>query len=134
LDVKILLDTNAYSALSAGHPAIEAKFRQAKEVVLSAVMLGELLYGFRHGSRYEKNRKKLDEFLSYPQVRWLPVTLQTAERFGQIAADLRRKGRPIPTNDIWIAAQALELGAELVSLDPHFAHIEELGWQIPAGA
>jgi tRNA(fMet)-specific endonuclease VapC len=56
------------------------------------------------------------------------VTLTTAERFGRIAAALRRRGTPIPTNDIWIAAQAMESGAELLSFDEHFAEVDALAW------
>lgn len=63
-------------------------------------------------------------FLEDPNVRLLPVTWDTADFFGRISAELRRKGRPIPTNDIWIAAHAQETGADLISSDPHFDHIE----------
>lgn len=61
----------------------------------------------------------------------LPVTLVTADRFGRIAATLRRKGRPLPTNDIWIAAHAMESGADLLSFDGHFEHVEGLAWIQP---
>lgn len=63
---------------------------------------------------------------------FLPVTLVTADRFGRVAAALRRRGRPIPTNDVWIAAHAMESGADLVSLDRHFfGEIEGLAWVDP---
>jgi len=61
----------------------------------------------------------------------LTVTLVTADRFGRIAASLRRKGRPLPTNDIWIAAHAMESGADLLSFDRHFEHVEGLAWIHP---
>lgn len=104
--MKVLLDTNAYTA-------------------------GELLFGFRNGSRYEANRRELEEFLSTPYVTLLPVTLVTSDRYGRIAAALRRKGRPIPNNDIWIAAHAMESGSELLSFDHHFEEIEGIAWILP---
>ncbi len=98
---------------------------------MSAVVAGELLYGFRNGARFEQNLEKLDDFLAQPAVELLPVTWVTADLFGRIAAALRRKGRPIPTNDIWIAAHAMEAGAELVSSDAHFGDIDGLAWARP---
>jgi tRNA(fMet)-specific endonuclease VapC len=98
-------------------------------VLLSTVVAGELLYGFRNGSRYEANVRVLAEFLEDPNVRVLTVTWDTADLFGRISADLRKKGRPIPTNDIWIAAHAQESGADLISSDPHFGYIDGLSWR-----
>jgi tRNA(fMet)-specific endonuclease VapC len=126
--VKVLLDTNAYTALFRGHEGVAEHVRRADQLLLSAVVAGELLFGFRNGSRYEANRRELDEFLSSPYVELLPVTFVTADRFGRIAAALRRKGRPIPTNDIWIAAHAMESGAELLSFDEHFEQVDGLAW------
>jgi tRNA(fMet)-specific endonuclease VapC len=70
----------------------------------------------------------LEVFLESPYVSLVPVTLTTADRFGRIAAALRAKGRPLPTNDIWIAAHAMETGAELLSFDEHFGAIDGLAW------
>ena len=63
-----------------------------------------------------------------PGVDLLPVTLTTADRFGRIAAQLREKGTPISTNDIWIAAQAMDVGADLLSSDTHFSAVDGLAW------
>lgn len=126
MDGVILLDTSAYTALRKGHPGVAGKVRGARKVLFSLIVLGELEYGFRHGSRYRENRRELESFLDHPLVRFLPPTFTTAERFGRIAASLRRKGRPIPSNDLWIAAQAMETGAELVALDRHFSQVEGL--------
>jgi tRNA(fMet)-specific endonuclease VapC len=71
---------------------------------------------------------ELDAFLENPYVSVLPVTLTTAERFARIATTLRAKGKPIPTNDIWVAAHAMETGAELLSFDSHFGAIDGLAW------
>ncbi len=102
---------------------------QSERVLFSAVVAGELLFGFRNGSRYEENARALGDFLEDPTVHLLPITWDTADLFGRISAELRRRGRPIPTNDIWIAAHAIEKGADLLSSDPHFGNIEGLSWR-----
>lgn len=129
--MKILLDTNAFSAFGRGHPGTVEIVRRARSVLLSTVMLGEVLAGFRHGSRHDENMEKLRRFLSEPRVSLLPVTWTTADRYSRIWATLRRKGTPIPTNDVWVGAHALETGAELISFDPHFEHVDGLVWTSP---
>src|SRR3990172_8377083 len=98
----MLLDTNAYSAMRRGDPVLQRLVRQADELIVSTIVVGELLFGFEHGSRRVANRAELDRFLNHPQVRIVPVTRTTADRYARIATGLRRKGTPIPTNDIWI--------------------------------
>lgn len=129
--MRILLDTNAYSAIGRGHPEATEILRGAEGVVLSTVMLGEVLAGFRAGSRWKENLASLDRFLAEPRVKLVPVTRTTADRYSRIWAALRRKGKPIPTNDVWIAAHAMETGADLISFDPHFEHVEGLAWVRP---
>jgi len=130
--MKILLDTNAYSKLKQGDPALASLVRTAERIVFSVVVVGELQYGFRRGTRYARNLAELDDFLSNPYVDLIPVGSVTADRFGRIAAALRAKGRPIPTNDVWIAAHAMESGAELISCDRHFEFIDGLVWARPS--
>jgi tRNA(fMet)-specific endonuclease VapC len=91
---------------------------------MSTVVIGELLFGFHLGARYRRNARELREFLDRPCVSAIPVTPVTAERFGRIAAALRLRGTPIPSNDVWIAAQVLENGVDLVSSDRHFDLID----------
>ena len=131
--MKLLLDTNACSALFRGHEGVAGGVRHAEQVLVSAIVAGELLFGFRHGARFEANTKRLNDFLASPYVAFLPVTLVTADRFSRIAASLRRKGRPLPSNDIWIAAHAMESGADLLSFDRHFAEVDGLAWVHPDG-
>ena len=126
--MKVLLDSNAYSQLMRGRKQVSRILRGAEEVLLSAVVLGELLYGFRHGSRYERNARGMRAFLDNPYVSLVPVGETTSDRYSRIAASLRAKGRPIPTNDVWIAAHAMETGADLVSADRHFEHVEGIAW------
>ncbi len=127
--MKILLDTNAYSALRRGHEAVVDAVRQSERVLFSSIVAGELLFGFRNGSRVDENTRALEDFLQDPFVRLLPVTWVTADLFGHISADLRKQGKPIPTNDIWIAAHAMEEGADLLSSDRHFENIGGLSWR-----
>lgn len=131
--MKVLLDTNAYSALAKGHEEVCGLVRRSERIYFSMVVVGELLAGFRNGSRYDENHKILDAYLESPFVKGVPVTLNTADRFGRIWKSLRSKGRPIPTNDIWIAAHAMETGAELVSFDHHFEQVEGLTWLLLKG-
>ena len=130
--MRLLVDTNAYSALGRGHGAVTSLVRQAESLFLSTVVAGELLGGFHRGTRWQENLSDLRRFLSQPRVSLLPVTWTTADRYGRIYAALHRRGRPIPTNDLWIAAQAMETGAELVSFDPHFEAVDGLVWIDPA--
>ncbi len=127
--MKRLLDTNAYVALKRDHEATADLVRSSSELVFSMVVIGELLFGFRNGTRFDRNVKELDDFLENARVSVLGVTRTTADRFGRIAAGLRRAGTPIPSNDIWIAAHAFESGAELVSFDEHFEAVEGLVWK-----
>ena len=124
--MKIVIDTNVYIEFFRGNQAVRDKIHKASGIYISAVVMGELIYGFRHGTRFAENRRELESFLSEPYVTFLPVTLATCERFGMIAAELRRLGKPIPQNDIWIAAHALESGSDLLSFDGHFSLISGL--------
>lgn len=130
--MKILLDTNAYSALLRGDAAVADLVSSSESVLLSTIVAGELIYGFRAGTRFRRNMAELTEFLENAWVTLVPVTLTTADRFGRIAAALRVKGRPIPANDIWIAAHAMETGADLASFDAHFGDVEGLAWVDPS--
>ena len=128
-----LLDANAYSLLVRGHRQVADLVRSSEEILLSAVVIGELMYGFRRGSHFDSNVADLRAFLSSPYVSFVPVGEVTADRYARIATLLRAKGRPIPTNDVWIAAHAMETGADLISADRHFAHIDGIAW-VPIAA
>ena len=121
--MKVLLDTSAYSALQRGHQPILDVMRRSETVAVSAVVLGELYSGFRAGNRWAENTAQLAQFLSKPSVRILDVTEETALRYAEVDVYLRKKGRPLPRNDVWIAAVALEHGLQLVTLDAHFREI-----------
>ena len=126
--MRVLLDANAYSRLITGDDQTAAVVRDATEILMSAVVVGELLYGFRNGSRFDRNVADLRSFLDNPYVSFVPVGRISADRYSRIAAALRAKGNPIPTNDVWIAAHAMETGANLVSADRHFEAVDGIAW------
>lgn len=123
---RILLDTSGYSAFMRGDEAARLLVRSADEISVTSVVLGELLSGFLQGSRELKNRAELQRFLSSERVRVMPVDDETAERYAVILRDLRREGTPVPTNDIWIAASAMQHGLVLVTRDAHYESISQV--------
>lgn len=116
---RVLIDTNAYTALLGGNEKIADELSESDAVLVSPVVLGELLDGFAGGDRYSENREK-------PRTVCVPITDETAEWFALIKQQLRKKGKPVPINDVWIAASCMEHGAKLISLDAHFSHIDGL--------
>ena len=126
--MRILLDSNGYSRLMRGDGQTAAVVRDATEILMSAVVIGELLYGFRNGSRFDRNAADLRSFLDNPYVSLVPVGPVTSDRYSRISAALRAKGSPIPANDVWIAAHAMETGADLVSADRHFEAVDGIAW------
>ena len=118
-----MLDTSAYSALHRGHEPILQALRRSTTVAVPAIVLGELYSGFRAGTRWAENTAQLARFLSKPSVRILNVTEETALRYAAVDVYLRRRGRPIPRNDVWIAAVAIEHGLQLLTMDDHFREI-----------
>ncbi len=124
--MRCLLDTNAYTALIAGDGRIADVLRAADAVLLSPIVIGELYDGFLGGTRNARNREILEGFRQKPRTVMVPILDETAEWFTEIKRMLRRKGKPIPINDVWIAASCLEHGARLISLDGHFGFVDGL--------
>ena len=123
---KLLIDTNIYVAFKRNDQAVVQLLRQAASIALNTVVLGELLAGFRGGTRETENRRELDLLLDSPRVTILPVDEGTADFFALLFNQLKNQGTPIPTNDIWIAASTLQHGLALASLDTHFSKIAGL--------
>ena len=122
----ILIDTNAYVAFKRGDASLLEVVQYAETLAISPVVLGELLSGFECGNKTKKNRDELQQFLHSSRVRLFSITSDTANFYSQIYSTLRNKGKPIPSNDMWIAAQTLENGCVLCSHDQHFKAIEGL--------
>jgi len=128
--MKLILDTNIYVGFKLGYPGLVEYLTSANSIIISPVMLGELKFGFRYGTRFNKNMEELNKFLAHPAVTIIELTEITADRYSRIAAQLRKQGTPIPSNDIWIAAQTMESGAELVTMDRHFEKINGLVYRL----
>lgn len=123
---RIILDTNFYTAFKSNDPGAVTLLKQAEYIGINSVILGELLAGFRCGSRERQNRKELDQFLDSPRVFTLAIDDETPEFYAQVFSELRQNGRPIPSNDLWLAASALQHGLALASYDAHFSNISGL--------
>ena len=118
--MKICIDTNIYSALKKGDPGISELLENTDEIYLPSIVLGELYAGFQMGNKLKDNTKGLEEFIQQPGIYVIDINESIAERYGALVKVLKDKGTPIPTNDIWIAAAALENGARMATFDMHF--------------
>lgn len=122
----LLIDTNIYSHALRGNEAVVAVLQRAPKIGISTVSVGELLAGFKTGSRRQANRNELAVFLDSSRVAVYPVDTDTAEFYSEIWSQLRRQGTPIPTNDLWIAATAFQHGMKLFTKDEHFKNVAGL--------
>jgi tRNA(fMet)-specific endonuclease VapC len=124
--MRIVLDTSAYSHFRSNHAGVVDRIATADRVYLPTIVLGELEAAFRRGRRTGDNRAMLEAFLREDFVGVLPVTTDVARRYGELFVELRTAGTPIPINDIWIAATAIDAGTELVTFDTDFQQIARL--------
>lgn len=123
---RLVLDTSAYSHFREGHPQVLTNLTAAVQVFVPVVVLGELEAGFRLGSRATENRRALAEFLDLPYVSVLDMTPDTVRHYARIFVSLRAAGTPIPSNDVWIAASALELHGHLLTFDRDYLRVPSL--------
>ncbi len=119
-----LLDTNIVIAFFSGESVVIDQFAQADEILLPSIVLGELIFGARKSSRAEENLARIEDLSQ--QVVVLECDSDTARQYGAIKNALRLKGRPIPDNDIWIAAIAGQYHLTLITRDAHFAEVDDL--------
>ena len=121
---RFILDSNIVIALFAGDQEVQRHMSSNIEVFVSSVALGELYYGAYKSEHIEDNLRRVKDFGQQSTVLGCDDT--TADHYGQIKNLLRAKGRPIPDNDIWIAAIAKQHQLTLVSRDSHFSQVENL--------
>ncbi|HNR32195.1 MAG TPA: type II toxin-antitoxin system VapC family toxin [Candidatus Hydrogenedentes bacterium] len=119
-----LLDTNIVIALLDEDPVVLERLSAAQHVFLSSTALGELYYGVENSLRREENRRRLDNLVAAFHI--LPCDIDTARCYGLIRANLKRKGCPIPENDLWIATLSLQHGLVLVTRDKHFHEVPDV--------
>ena len=126
-----LLDTDHLSYLQERHPRVIARLgalHSGDRVLTSVVAVAELLRGVWLLPRSRRQRALLALYgqviASMDEV--LPLDRAVAEKFAQIDATLRKKGRPIPVNDVWVAAVSVVKGTVLVSADAHYSYVDRL--------
>ena len=123
---RLLIDTNIYSYALRGDDDVVDVLRKSEQIGISVISIGELLSGFKGGGREKKNREELEIFLDSPRVVVYPMDEDTSEFYAEILNNLREIGKPVPTNDIWIAAIAFQNGLKLYTKDIHFKTIPGL--------
>jgi len=121
---KYLLDTNIVIAILAGETGVLERLLECDEVFVPIVVLGELYYGARKSAHVNRNISRIDGLAANSAL--LGCDLNTSRHYGRIKNELRAKGRPIPENDIWIAAVAQQYGLTLVSRDAHFDEVQSV--------
>ena len=124
--MRILIDTKRYRDFCEGDPVAVDLFRRAQEIHIPAIVVAELRAGFAVGTRSQTNEETLNRFLHRSRVRVAAPDLATTRHYAQLFRQLRAQGTPIPTNDIWIAALAMQHDLMLASRDEHFRHLPQL--------
>jgi tRNA(fMet)-specific endonuclease VapC len=121
---KYLLDTNAVICFLNGNEEMTRRLESGVEVFLSTIVLGELYFGAAKSTQTAENFSRIAEFALGNTL--LPCDLGTAQHYGVLKWELRTKGKPIPENDVWVAATALQHGLTIVTSDKHFDGIRNL--------
>jgi tRNA(fMet)-specific endonuclease VapC len=123
---RLVLDTSAYSGFNRGDKRLKEFFRLENEIFVPSIVLGELRAGFSLGSKSKENEVLLQKFLDSSNVSTITISDNTTRLFASIFQRLKLAGTPINTNDIWIAALALEHDCLLVTLDSDFKRVPDL--------
>ncbi|MCL4513710.1 MAG: type II toxin-antitoxin system VapC family toxin [Candidatus Eremiobacteraeota bacterium] len=124
--IRTLIDTSAYSSFMRGNPTFKQAVQKIDAIYFNPIVIGELLTGFLKGKRREENKKELDVFLSSPRVKILEINEETGEKYAVILNALWKAGTPVPTNDIWIAASAMQYGLRVLTSDMHYGKIPQI--------
>lgn len=122
--MRLALDTSAYSALQQGRARkLHSLVERAEELFLPFVVVAKLRAGFRRGAKTSENNRKLETFLGSDFADILYADADTINLYAEIWAELSRIGKPVPTNDIWIAALCLQHECQLLTDDGHFKQV-----------
>ena len=121
---RFLLDTNIVIVSFSGESGVVDRINDADEYFVSSTILGELFYGAFNSTNVNDNIGRIESFLANSGL--LPCDAATSQIYGEMKTELRRKGRPIPDNDIWIAASAKQHSLTLVTRDVHFDDVDGL--------
>lgn len=124
--MRFVIGTNAVSAHFNNDQRIVSFLEQAEQIIVPAIVVGELKGGYRHGSKYLENERILNDFLDAPIVGIANIDTEVATIYGELYAYLRKNGTPIPQNDIWIAAVAVAVGLPLLTLNDDFDRLPQV--------
>ena len=125
--MRLILDTNVYSDYAEGKPdVVDVIARKAQEICFTAIVLGELYYGFGKSSRKKLNEQKIEQFIDLFHVEIIAVDENVSRKYALIYEYLEKKGYRIPINDVWIAACCMADGGTLLTRDNHFENVEQI--------
>jgi predicted nucleic acid-binding protein len=125
----VILDTNALSAFADGEARVGEVLRRQTRAAIPVIVLGEFRYGIAQSKHHSIYEAWLESQLAHFDI--LAVTEETAVRYAELRIALKRSGRPIPANDAWIAALAIQHRLPILSRDQHFdivPGLERRGW------
>lgn len=125
----MILDTNALSAFADGEPAALTEIGRAHLIAIPVVVLGEYLFGISQSRRRIEYEQWINRNMR--NCRILDITSETSARYADVRLELKRSGKPIPTNDVWIAALCLQHSMPILSHDRHFDlmnGVRRIGW------
>ncbi len=124
--IALCLDTNAFSSHQRSESLAIRLIAAVDQIWMPAITLGELRSGFLNGSKSAANELHLQDFLALPYLSVAAVTEVTSRHYAKIHQQLKRDGRAIPSNDLWIAATAMELDCPIFTFDKHFKYVKHL--------
>ena len=130
--MKLVLDTNVYADYAEGITEIvDFLATYGEHILIPSIVVGELMYGFMHGSRQRFNERKLQQFIKRLKVDIIDVNSDVARKYALIYRSLQKKGLKIPINDVWIAACCMEAGGTLITRDKHFEFVDQIEHVVP---
>ena len=129
--MKLVLDTNIYADYAEGiTEVVDFLAMYGEHISIPSIVVGELMYGFMHGSRQRFNERKLQQFIKRLKVEIVDVDVDVARKYALIYSSLRKKGTKIPINDVWIAACCMEAGGTLITRDKHFEFVDQIEYVV----
>lgn len=126
MEVRVAVDTNRLSDLFRGDAALSDQLNYCDEVWLPLIVVGEIQAGFHGGTHLHRNHRTLVAFLQRPTAGVLLPDEETANHYARLFVQMKRAGKPLPDNDLWIAALCLQHNIALISRDRHFDRIPQL--------
>ncbi len=125
--MKLVLDTNIYCDYAEGlDETVDVIATHGEYIYIPSIVVGELAFGFMHGKRQQINERKLRQIVNRLKIEIIDVTADVARKYAIIYLALKKKGKKIPINDVWIAACCMEVGGTLLTRDKHFRVVDKI--------